>query len=116
MGETRIYCAGALAQLYDEMGGQSLYFGKPHPPIYDLARRRLLALKGPVADEDILCIGDGIDTDILGGMQEGLDSLFITEGLAAGQFGDPMALNPDLLSPWLAERMRNPTYAIGHLR
>ena len=38
-GETRIYCAGALAQLYDQMGGESLYFGKPHPPIYDLARR-----------------------------------------------------------------------------
>jgi HAD superfamily hydrolase (TIGR01459 family) len=116
LGDKRIYCAGALAQLYDEMGGQSLYFGKPHPPIYDLARRRLLALKGPIADDDILCVGDGIDTDIQGGTQEGLDTLFITEGLAAGQFGDPMALDKALLSPWLAERMRNPTYAIGHLR
>ena len=40
-GEVREWCAGALAQLYTEMGGESLYFGKPHPPIYDLARRRL---------------------------------------------------------------------------
>ena len=40
-GERREYCAGALAKLYTEMGGESLYFGKPHPPIYDLARRRL---------------------------------------------------------------------------
>ena len=39
-GETREWCAGALAQLYSEMGGDSLYFGKPHPPVYDLARRR----------------------------------------------------------------------------
>ena len=41
-GDTREWCAGAMAQLYTEMGGESLYFGKPHPPIYDLARRRLL--------------------------------------------------------------------------
>ena len=40
-GETREWCAGALAKLYTQMGGESLYFGKPHPPIYDLARRRL---------------------------------------------------------------------------
>ena len=43
-GETREWCAGALARLYTEMGGESLYFGKPHPPIYDLARRRLAEL------------------------------------------------------------------------
>jgi HAD superfamily hydrolase (TIGR01459 family) len=40
-GESREWCAGALAALYTEMGGESLYFGKPHPPVYDLARRRL---------------------------------------------------------------------------
>jgi hypothetical protein len=40
-GDSREWCAGALAELYTEMGGESLYFGKPHPPIYDLARRRL---------------------------------------------------------------------------
>jgi ribonucleotide monophosphatase NagD (HAD superfamily) len=39
-GDSREWCAGALAELYTEMGGESLYFGKPHPPIYDLARRR----------------------------------------------------------------------------
>lgn len=90
MGETRIFCAGALAELYTEMGGESLYFGKPHSPIYSLARRRLMARK-PVSDENILCIGDGINTDVLGGMNEGFDTLFITQGLAAGEFGS----NPD---------------------
>ena len=43
-GHTRLWCAGAIAQLYTEMGGQSLYFGKTHPPIYGLARRRLAAI------------------------------------------------------------------------
>ncbi|MCK0126989.1 hypothetical protein MWU76_21555, partial [Gelidibacter sp. F2691] len=42
-GEEREWCAGAIAKMYTEMGGESLYFGKPHPPIYDLARRRMIA-------------------------------------------------------------------------
>ena len=66
-GETREWCAGALARLYEEMGGESLYFGKPHPPVYDLARRRLAAIR-PVDDARILCIGDGIHTDVQGGI------------------------------------------------
>lgn len=86
-GNKRIFCAGAVAALYTEMGGESFYFGKPHPPIYDLARRRLNAIK-PVADDNILCIGDGINTDIQGGLSDGFDTLFITGGLAADEFGD----------------------------
>ncbi|WP_297341761.1 TIGR01459 family HAD-type hydrolase, partial [Pseudophaeobacter sp.] len=62
-GEKREWCAGALARLYTEMGGESLYFGKPHPPIYDLARRRLAELGTDIADGDILAIGDGPYTD-----------------------------------------------------
>lgn len=115
-GEKRIYCAGALAALYEEMGGEVLYFGKPHPPIYDLARRRMNALAGPLADDEILCIGDGINTDVLGGMQEGLDSLFLTEGLNAGQFGPADALDSNALDQWLRAEQRNPTYVMGYLR
>jgi HAD superfamily hydrolase (TIGR01459 family) len=65
-GGVREYCAGALAALYTEMGGQSLYTGKPHPPIYDLARNRLNELGSTIPDSKILCIGDGIGTDIKG--------------------------------------------------
>lgn len=115
-GDKRIYCAGALAALYEEMGGEALYFGKPHPPIYDLARRRLTALAGQMADEDILCVGDGINTDILGGMQENLDSLFLTEGLNAGQFGPADAIDEAALNAWLLAEQRNPTYVMGDLR
>jgi HAD superfamily hydrolase (TIGR01459 family) len=38
MGHRRLLCAGAIAQLYDQMGGESLYYGKPHSPVYDRAR------------------------------------------------------------------------------
>ena len=114
-GESREWCAGALARLYEEMGGEALYFGKPHPPIYDLARRRLL--ESGVTDPQILCIGDGIATDIRGGMGEGLDTLFITGGLAEKEFG-PDAENPDqgLLDAWLAGQQMSPTFAMGRLR
>ncbi|RWR51053.1 TIGR01459 family HAD-type hydrolase [Sinirhodobacter ferrireducens] len=116
MGETRIYCAGALAALYEEMGGEALYFGKPHPPVYDLARRRLAAL-GVAEDARILAIGDGVNTDVAGAAGEGIDALFVTGGLAADQFGpDVEAPDAELLDTWLAARQQAPQFAIGHLR
>ena len=115
-GDVREWCAGALARLYTEMGGESLYFGKPHPPIYDLARRRLTALGKDVAEADILAIGDGIGTDIAGAMGENLDSLFITGGLAASETHDGDQPDPQRLEAYLAQTMASPTYTIGHLR
>lgn len=117
MGHQRIYCAGAIAQAYDQLGGESLYFGKPHAPIYDLARRRVSLMDKTITDAEILCIGDGILTDIQGGVSEGLDTLFVTSGLAAAHFGDDTA-NPDatLLEKWLIEATLSPTYSVGFLR
>ncbi len=110
-GETRLYCAGALAEAYEEMGGEALYYGKPHPPIYDLARRRL-----NMDDPQILCIGDGINTDVQGGLAEGLDTLFITGGIAAPHFGtDPANPDPALLETWLVERQLSPSFCMGLL-
>ena len=115
-GDKRLYCAGALAQTYAEMGGRVFYFGKPHPPIYDLARRRLTALSGN-DEAQILCIGDGIATDIQGGQSEGIDTLFITGGIAADQFGaDFNNPNKDLLEKWLDAQQISATYAMGQLR
>jgi len=115
LGDQRIYCAGALAELYDQMGGTSLYFGKPHPPIYDLARRRIAPFG--ISDDRILCIGDGIGTDVKGGMSEGLDTLFVTGGLSADQFGpDVEAPDATLLQAWLDVRTLSCTAAIGRLR
>ncbi len=114
-GDRRLWCAGALARDYEQMGGRALYFGKPHPPIYDLARRRLAALCE--GDPQVLCIGDGIATDIQGGMGEGLDTLFITGGLEAAAFGaDPAAPDATLLEDWLDDRQLSPTFAMGLLR
>lgn len=115
-GAVREWCAGALARLYTEMGGESLYFGKPHPPIYDLARRRLAALGRDLPDSAILAIGDGAQTDILGAMGEGIDSLFISGGLAAAETRTTEQPDPEALGAYLAAEQVAPTYAIGQLR
>ncbi|WP_417525934.1 TIGR01459 family HAD-type hydrolase [Marinovum sp.] len=115
-GETREYCAGAIAALYSEMGGTSLYFGKPHPPVYDLARRRLAEVRPGVTDAAILCIGDGPHTDIDGAMGEDLDSLFISGGLAAQETKTSQDPEAEALKAYVAKENINPTYTIGRLR
>jgi len=115
-GETREWCAGALAALYTEMGGESLYFGKPHAPIYELARMRLAQIGVDVAPDRVLAVGDGIRTDILGALGDETDSLFITGGLARAETGTGRQPNPDKLRSYLDETQISATYSIGYLR
>ncbi|HEU0221143.1 MAG TPA: TIGR01459 family HAD-type hydrolase [Paracoccaceae bacterium] len=116
-GPRRIWCAGGIAEAYARAGGVAHYYGKPHPPIYELARRRLAALGHAVEDAGILCIGDGITTDIAGGIGENLDTLFVTGGLAHSEIGgDPENPDPERLRAYLARHGFSPTTAIGRLR
>ena len=115
-GHEREWCAGALARLYTEMGGESLYFGKPHPPIYDLAFKRLAVLDANIEKKRILAIGDGIQTDIKGAINEGIDSLFITGGLATKPTKTKDQPDKAALEAFLAQEKQIPTYSIGFLR
>ncbi|MGZ9811219.1 TIGR01459 family HAD-type hydrolase [Pseudoroseicyclus sp. H15] len=115
-GDKREYCAGAVAKLYEEMGGEALYFGKPHPPIYDLARRRLAHLGDLPSDARIIAIGDGIGTDVAGALGEDLDCIFITGGLAAQETKTDRQPDAAALDAYLGEHMLSPTYAMGFLR
>lgn len=114
----REWCAGAVARLYEEMGGESLYFGKPHPAIYDLARARLAQMDALVPERNILALGDGIATDIAGAMGEDIDSLFLTAGLAAEEIPLDGAGRPDptALDTFISEHEISPTYTMGFLR
>jgi HAD superfamily hydrolase (TIGR01459 family) len=115
-GDRREWCAGALAKLYTEMGGVTHYFGKPHPPIYDLAYRRIGALGRGLDKERMLAIGDGAHTDIPGAMGEDVDSLFISGGLAAADTKTGKQPDPAALETYLGREQISPTYTIGFLR
>ena len=118
LGDKRIFCAGAIAKAYEEAGGESLYFGKPYSPVYELARRRLAAHTGfDIAEDRILCIGDGINTDIRGAMAQGMDSLFLTGGLAADEIPSRNGV-PDAtkLEAFAKEHRLDPTYVMEKLR
>ena len=85
-----IYCAGALAAEYEKLGGEVVYTGKPHQPIYERALARISDLKGAsVPRSRILCIGDGLKTDMAGAAAAGMDSLFVASALhVQGSSGD----------------------------
>ncbi len=86
-GHRLVWCAGSLAAIYDEIGGKTIYAGKPHPEIYEIALRRTAKLRGkPVDRKRVLAVGDGLKTDILGAMKNGFDSLFIARGIHAADF------------------------------
>jgi len=77
-----IYCGGALAELYTKLGGEVVYAGKPHPPIYRLARAWMQEVSGHIPHADrILMIGDNIFTDLIGAEREGYGTLYIQDGL-----------------------------------
>ena len=88
-GDTLIYCAGALARRYEELGGSVVYAGKPYAPIYDLALAVAARARGaPVDKRRALAIGDGMGTDIAGAAKAGLDALFVTGGIHRSVHGD----------------------------
>ncbi|MGH7022066.1 MAG: HAD hydrolase-like protein, partial [Caulobacteraceae bacterium] len=80
-GDTLIYCAGALGQLYETLGGEVIQAGKPFAPIYDLAMDRA----GAHDRARVLAIGDGLMTDLAGARAQGLDALFVADGVHAAE-------------------------------
>lgn len=82
VGDQIIYCAGAVAQAYDAIGGQVVMSGKPHAPIYELALEKLASVTGkPATTDRLLAIGDGPLTDLRGANQLGADCFFIVSGM-----------------------------------
>lgn len=81
-GDRLISCAGGVAQLYQALGGEAVYAGKPYAPIYERAFEIASSLRGrPVPKDRILAIGDGLKTDLQGAGEAGLRSVFIASAL-----------------------------------
>ena len=112
-GDSIIYCGGAIADLYEEMGGRVVMAGKPFGPIYELALREAQALMGrPVDRSRVLCIGDGVITDVLGAAEQALDCLFIAQGIHGDAAKGPDgALDPALAGELLRAETTFARYA-----
>lgn len=112
VGDRLGWCAGALAAIYEELGGKVVYPGKPHAAIYRLALDKLAALGAMPERSRILAIGDGPVTDIRGANREGLDCLYVGTGLARYDGGDFGAEIDNLLG----ENGVSATYAMPILK
>ncbi len=113
-GDNKIFCAGAIAAAYEKMGGEVIYAGKPHQPIFELAFGRVQKIsKRPIGKDRILMVGDGPATDILGADRFGLDSLFVGGGIHADEcFKSSGDLNAQGLSSLFGELGFWPDFAM----
>jgi HAD superfamily hydrolase (TIGR01459 family) len=101
-GNKLVYCAGALAQAYEGFGGDVVYAGKPHLPIYDLAMSMIEDGRGEATPKErILAIGDGLETDIAGAAAAGLRSVFVASGL---HMEKGQKLSPDTIEALFTDR------------
>ncbi|MBH5391170.1 MULTISPECIES: TIGR01459 family HAD-type hydrolase [Bradyrhizobium] len=94
-GDRLIYCAGAIAELYRELGGEVIFYGKPHRPIYERAMSLAGERQGYQIDrKKVLAIGDSVRTDLTGAREFGIDCLFVTRGIHAEEFEGLDQLDP----------------------
>lgn len=116
VGDSLIYCAGAIADRYQAMGGDVLYAGKPFEPAYEtcfgLAER---ILGKPVDRSRTLAIGDAMRTDVAGAVRMGLDCLFLAEGIHAEELLGPDGVKPEGLAALLRETGMHPRYVMPKL-
>jgi len=94
-GDRLIFCAGAIAELYRELGGEVVFYGKPHRPIYERAMRLAAERRGHPAElRQVLAIGDSVRTDLAGAHGFGIDCLFVTRGIHSEDFEGIDQLDP----------------------
>ena len=72
-------CAGAIADVYEALGGRVTWYGKPHERSTSMRSH----LAGDPPPEAVLAVGDGLQTDILGAARMGFDAVFVTGGIHA---------------------------------
>lgn len=116
-GGELVYCAGALAEAYAELGGEVVFAGKPHRPIYESALAIAASLRKRETElARVLAVGDALRTDVAGAEGLGCDSLFVARGIHTHEIGiAALALDHGLLSAFLSAAEVHPTAAIDKL-
>lgn len=116
-GDRLIWCAGALARDYAQLGGRTQIAGKPHRPIYVAALEAATEVLGrPVSEKEALAIGDGVLTDVKGAEQNGIDILYVTGGIHAREYGESLEPDAALLAAFLEKHGHHPVAVIPRLR
>lgn len=115
-GDKLIYCGGALAQLYESLGGRSVMAGKPYAPIYEMALAEAAVHLGrPVDPARVLCVGDGLPTDIRGANARDLDVLFVANGIHGGETVGPDGLIVEVVNDLLRQEGLQANWAIADM-
>jgi HAD superfamily hydrolase (TIGR01459 family) len=115
-GQDLIYCAGALAERYEQMGGEAIYAGKPYAPIYHEALARAAAILGRAVDKSrVVAIGDAMRTDIAGAIGQGLDTLFVASGIHRDEIGGALAIDDAAFEQFANRHGMRPTAIIDRL-
>ncbi|MGY2050140.1 TIGR01459 family HAD-type hydrolase [Methylobacterium sp. JK268] len=117
-GARLIPCAGALASLYEAMGGEVIYAGKPHRPVYEAALATAASVDGaaPAAPDRVLAVGDAIRTDIAGASGFGIASLLVARGIHAEELGCHAGAPLGEVADWLERQPVHPDAVIDLLR
>ena len=116
-GDRMVWCAGALARDYGQLGGRTLIAGKPHRPIYDAAMMAAQEVLGrPLDRSQVLAIGDGMLTDVKGAADYGLDVLYVSAGIHASHYGEPDSPDVERLAAFLSSHGHAPVAVIPRLR
>jgi HAD superfamily hydrolase (TIGR01459 family) len=115
-GERLIWCAGAIARDYAQLGGRTLIAGKPHAPIYRVALKAAGEVLGrELQRSEVLAVGDGMMTDVKGGADNGFDVLYVSGGIHAGDYGDPLRPDPARLAAFLEKHGYHPVAVMPRL-
>lgn len=117
VGHDLLPCAGALALIYEDLGGSVAWAGKPYRPSYDLALEAARSARGghPVDPAKVLVIGDAVRTDLAGARLMGFDSLFIAGGIHRDETIRDGVVDPAGLEAVLAGVTVKPVAAMGAL-
>lgn len=115
-GDRLIYCGGALAQLYESLGGRTVMAGKPYAPIYEMALSVAAERLGrPVDPTRVLCVGDGLPTDVRGANARGLDALFVASGIHGAETIGPDGLILPVVEDLLRQEGLQANWAIADM-
>ncbi|MER8477870.1 TIGR01459 family HAD-type hydrolase [Mesorhizobium sp. M0815] len=116
-GERMIWCAGALAREYAQLGGRTLIAGKPYAPVYEVAMKEIAVILGRTVERSqVLAIGDGMMTDIKGAADNGFDVLYVSGGIHARDYGEALQPDPARLAAFLEKYGYRPVAVIPRLQ